>query len=352
MNPKVSFNVVTWNGARYLPDLLSSLEHQTDKGDLKEISVRIVDNASDDETMDLLHRFPKATIIRNARNLGFAAAHNQAIRFALDKWVNEDLLHCYVVVANQDLVLTPACVQELVSAMETNAEAGSAQGKLLRAFIEHPEDEYLTETVCADRIDSTGLRPLCSHRCVDRGAGELDGGEYDEPGEIFGPTGALAVYRASALESVRFGDEFFDGDFFMYKEDVDLAWRLRRAGWKSLYVPSAVAYHHRGLAGSERPRIIERIRNRRRKRPILSMLSTRNHHLTLLKNLGWFEAVLFSPWIVFVESRQILYSLIFEPFVIRGLIASVRLWPRMLRKRRAIMKSRKISSRELWKWFR
>ncbi len=347
MTPRVSFNLVTWNGARYLPDLFASLENRT----LKDIAIRIVDNASDDETLSLLRRLPNATVIRNARNLGFAAAHNQGIRLSLDKWAGEDLSRCYVIVANQDVVLTSECLERLVLALKADPKAGSAQGKILRAFLEHPEDDYLAQTICADRVDSTGLQSSRSHRFTDRGAGELDEGQYDEPGEIFGPTGALAVYRASALESVRFEDEFFDGDFFMYREDVDLAWRLRRAGWKSLYVPSAVAYHHRGLAGSERPGIFERIRNRRNKRPFLSMLSTRNHQLTLIKNLSLFQAIFRSPWIGFVEGRQLLYSLFFEPAVLRGLVSGIRLWPRMFAKRRAIMKTSSVPWRGRSQWF-
>ncbi|KKW34718.1 MAG: Glycosyl transferase family protein [Candidatus Uhrbacteria bacterium GW2011_GWC2_53_7] len=155
MTSRVSFNLVTWNGARYLPDLFASLENRT----LKDMAIRIVDNASDDGTMDLLRHLPNATVIRNARNLGFAAAHNQAIRLSLDKWAGEDLSRCYVIVANQDVVLTPECLERLALSLEADRSAGSAQGKILRAFLEHPEDDYLAQTICADRVDSTGLRP-------------------------------------------------------------------------------------------------------------------------------------------------------------------------------------------------
>ena len=292
---KVSFNIVTWNGARYLPELFLSLGEQT----FSDTIVRVVDNASDDETLSILQNQAQATIIRNVRNLGFASAHNQAMRLAIDKWEGENLDHCYVVVANQDLILTPTCIEHIISAMEADLKAGSAQGKILRAYVEHPEDDYLSQTVCADIFDSTGLRGLRSRRFVDRGAGQMDEGQFDEPGEILGPTGALAVYRASALASIRYEDEFFDADFFAYKEDMDLAWRLRWAGWTSLYVPKAVAYHHRGLFGVERPSVLERIRNRRQKRPILSRLSTRNQWLTVWKNTSLLNALLAFPWIFF-----------------------------------------------------
>lgn len=344
---QVSFNIVTWNGARYLPELFDSLKAQTQSG----VIVRVIDNASDDETREVVQSRGDITMVRNAKNLGFAPAHNQGIRLAIDKWEGADLDQCFVIVANQDLVLTPTCIEELTKALEAHPEAGSAQGKILRAYVEHPEDEYLTQTICADRIDSTGLLPSRSHLFSDRGEGEMDTGQYDEAGEVFGPTGALAIYRASALLSVRFEDEFFDGDYFMYREDVDLAWRLRRAGWKSRYVPTAVAYHHRGLAAAERAGLRERIRNRRQKRPILAALSTRNQILMLLKELGVVEAVVFSPWVIWRLSLYLGYACLFEWHVLRVLFRSVRLLPRLWKKRRMIASQTTVSLSERLGWF-
>jgi len=346
--PQVSFNMVTWNGARYLPELFSSLEKQT----YKDLVVRIIDNASDDKTMDILNTYLNFTVVRNSRNLGFAPAHNQCVRLAIDKWEGEDLDHCYVVVANQDLILTPNTISELVSFMEGNMKTGSAQGKILRAFIENPGDDYLSETVCADIIDSTGLRATRGRVFSDRGAGDMDKGQYDEVSEIFGPTGSLAIYRASALESIRFKNEFFDHDFFAYKEDVDIAWRLRHAGWSSFYVPTSISYHHRGLFGSERPGVFERMKNRRAKRPILAMLSMRNRVLVLFKNDSIINILFAAPWIFFVELRQFVYSLLFETKILFKSLGYVKLFPKMWKKRRATFSNRKATSKSLRKWFK
>ena len=348
MTPKVSFNVVTWNGERYISELFASLEKQT----FPEISARVIDNASDDETLLRLREQRATTVIRNARNLGFAVAHNQGIRLAIDKWEGEDLDHCYVVIANQDLILTPTTIETLVAAMEDSPKAGSAQGKILRAFVEHPEDDFLAQTVCADIVDSTGLRPSRSRVFTDRGSGLMDEQEFSEEGEIFGATGALAIYRASALSSVRYNDEFFDADFFMYREDVDIAWRLRWAGWGSRYVPSSVAYHHRGLYGKEKPGIVERIRNRRSKRPVLAMLSTRNQILLVFKNTSVLNAILVSPWMLLSTARQLIYSFFFEKHVLRGVLFSLKLIPVLWRKRRKTMKNRKASISDLRRAFK
>lgn len=345
---RVSFNIVTYNGARYLPELFLSLEKQT----YQDTSVRIIDNASDDGTMEILRQYPNFTVVRNSRNLGFASAHNQGMRLAIDKWVGEDLGKRYVVIANQDIVLTPNSIAELVRAMDENQTAGSAQGKIMRAFIEHPEDDYLTETVCADIIDSTGILATRGRVFSDRGAGCMDGEKYGQQTEIFGVTGALAIYRASALEAVRFKDEFFDSDFFMYREDIDLAWRLRWAGWTSIYVPTSISYHHRSLAGSEKPGIFERIKNRRGKRPILAMLSTRNRILMIWKNESVVNFLLASPWIFFVGLRQFIYSLFFEPHVLLKSFGCVKLLPRTWRKRRMVFKKKASSSKKIRKWFK
>jgi GT2 family glycosyltransferase len=345
---KVSLNIVTHNGARYLPELFASLDKQTHR----DFIVRIIDNASEDETMDITRQYPDFTVVRNSRNLGFSSAHNQGIRLAIDKWSGENLNDCYVVVANQDLILSSNAIATLVDVMSKNEKAGSAQGKILRAFVEHPEDDYLAETVCADIIDSTGIKATRGRIFSDRGSGSMDDGRYDMGGEIFGATGACAIYRASALESIRFENEFFDEDFFMYKEDVDLAWRLRLAGWNSIYVPLAIVYHHRGLAGSEKPGVIERIKNRRSKSKWFARLSTRNRMLAIWKNESLVNFILSFPWIFCVGMRQFLYSLIFEPVLLLKNLSCVSLLPRMLKKRKATFRNKSTSSKQIRRWFK
>ncbi len=79
----------------------------------------------------------------------------------------------------------------------------------------------------------------------------MDNGQYAEAERVFGLSGALVMYRATALQAVRFEDEFFDHDFFAYKEDVDLAWRLQHLGWDAWYEPRAIAHHYRGMYGPD-----------------------------------------------------------------------------------------------------
>lgn len=330
MYPHVSINIVAWNGMQFIPDLLESIYAQT-YGDF---SVLMVDNGSSDRVEAFVReRYPQVVLLRNARNLGFAPAHNQAIRYAVEHWGDEDLSDRFVLVTNQDAIFSPTFLEEIVRAARANPEIGSFQGKLLRAFTENPQDEALKETVRSERIDSTGLLPRRDRTVSDRGAGEMDTGQYDQFTDIFGPTGALALYRASALQDARYRDEFFDQDFFSYKEDADLAWRLRQLGWGSRYVPEAVAHHYRGMYGKERMGWLERIRNRRGKSPIRNWYSTRNHVLLLVKNLGFWNGLLALPWILWFELRRFAYVLLFEPRTLGAYASAALLVPSMLRKR-------------------
>ncbi|MCX6744463.1 MAG: glycosyltransferase family 2 protein, partial [Candidatus Parcubacteria bacterium] len=87
---------------------------------------------------------------------------------------------------------------------------------------------------------------------VDRGSGEQDKVQYENITEIFGVSATCPIYRRQALQDVRYEDEFFDIDFFSYKEDVDLAYRLAWRGWKCYFLPEVIAYHERTAKGQEK----------------------------------------------------------------------------------------------------
>src|SRR5262249_9145749 len=124
-------------------------------------------------------------------------------------------------------------------------DAASASGKLLR--------------MDGKTIDSTGIIMLREQRHLDRGAGQLDVRQYQRPEEIFGPSGAAAMYRRAALDDVAFQGQYCDEDFFAYREDADLAWRCRLLGWSSIYVPTAVARHARRVTPERRAQLPKEI---------------------------------------------------------------------------------------------
>jgi GT2 family glycosyltransferase len=348
MAEHLSIQIVSWNSAKKLPALFASLRKQS----FRDFTVRVIDNASEDQGETVVReQDPSAVFIRNARNLGFSVAHNQGIRYAIDHWADESLEGKFILVLNDDIMLAPTCLQELMALAARHPEAASYGGKLLRAFGENVQDDVLKETVQSDVIDSTGIRAHKNRTFTDRGAGEMDHGQYDQEEEIFGVSGAMALYRAQALVAAQMEAEYFDADFFAYKEDVDLAWRLRLMGFSAWYTPTAVAYHDRGQYGKEAEGWWGKLRNRRTKSLIRSGYSTRNHLWLLLKNERVWNAFLAWPRIMLVEAGRFVYTFLFEPKNLARYAEALAGFPRMWRKRRWVMANRKVGCREIGRWF-
>ena len=349
---RISVHLVTWNSARVLPEALGSLRAQT----FEDWSLVVVDNASNDGTLDLVRRkMPEATVLRNFKNLGFAHGHNQAIRIASAKWALDDREgrmtdERYVLLLNPDIIMVPDFLEKLVAYADGKRGIGSFGGKLLKVLprLQEHEDPRFTEI-----IDTTGLRIHRKRRVTERGSGEKDEGQFDEAGEVFGISGALALYRAEALESgVMEGLEIFDEDFFAYKEDIDLAWRLRLLGWGAAYVPEAVAYHYRGTGSPEKNGLLKIARVRRGRSLSVNRYSARNHLLLLLKNDDGINGLLHAPFIWSYEIVKFVFTAVTSPRTLTAYLDVFRLSPKMWRKRASIMKRRKASPAEIRRWFR
>jgi GT2 family glycosyltransferase len=344
---KVVVSIVSWNHAKYLNDALNSVRAQT----YSDISVVMVDNGSTDGSSNLVReKFPEVTILRNTHNLGFSRAHNQVIEYARANMLQDDASEIFVLVMNPDIILRPEFLTKLLDRVEHRTDIGSAGGKLLRLF-QVPDGDFL-EKKFSNVIDSTGIRIFKSRRAIDRNAEQLDAGQFERSGEVFGVSGANVLYRLSALVDVAPDRCYFDEDFFAYKEDVDLAWRLRLRGWKSFYVPEAVAHHHRHLAGSEKDSILVTLCRRRTRSKFLSRLSYRNHLLMLIKNEHFLNLLLDFPRILLQEAKKALYLIFFEPTIF--LLAwpeIIRAMPRTLWKRRLIMSRVRVRAKEIRCWF-
>ncbi|HTK60404.1 MAG TPA: glycosyltransferase, partial [Candidatus Baltobacteraceae bacterium] len=174
---KFSVHIVSWNSARVLHDALESLRAQT----FRDFTLTVVDNASTDGSVDVVRALlPDATVLRNFKNLGFSAAHNQAIELARNRWADDDRkgrssIDRYVLVMNPDIILMPDFLEKLARGVDGRYEVGSATGKLLRvrrSAVEGGDPEF------TDVIDSAGLVIKKNRRAADRGAGEKDGPEY------------------------------------------------------------------------------------------------------------------------------------------------------------------------------
>ena len=175
---------------------------------------------------------PRIRIIEMGFEAGFARAINRGIRESTGG---------LVMLCNADLFPSATYLAEMVRFFAEHARAGAAIGKLLRYDLaaDHPTDV----------IDTAGLQLTRQRRLMPRGEGERDSGQYDDAVEVFAVDGAAPVLRRSALEAISVSGEYLDENFFAHKEDHDVSWRLRLAGWECWYVPSAVAYHGRTTRG-------------------------------------------------------------------------------------------------------
>jgi GT2 family glycosyltransferase len=318
----VSVIMTTYNCSEVLQPCLDSLRCQ-DCGPLELI---IVDNASDDGTKRILKSLEQTCrVIYNQTNLGFAAAQNQALRHTAGEWV---------VTLNPDVLLSPNFISELIAAARRDPAVGMACGKLLRW---RPGADPPRTNV----IDSTGVYFVKNLRHLDRGAEELDVGQYDQSAYVFGATGAAALYNRKMIEDISVAGEFYDEDFFSYREDADVSWRAHLLGWRCVYTPRAVAWHVRRVTPS-----------RRRELPLfINWHSIKNRFLMRAKNIS---ARLYLRFFLPVTLRDTLilgYALLAD----RRLLSAFRfLWKRrkaIWAKRQWIQSRRRVSDSKLAPWF-
>lgn len=331
---------------RFLPDAMESIFSQTHR----DFQVIVVDNASSDGVEDFLrNEYPQVIFLRNFKNLGFARGHNQAIELAESLWAKQgEAGERFVLVTNPDIMLTPDYLETILRETSAYPDAGSFGGMLYKVFEKH--DGEMRESERTNMIDTTGIKMFKIGRIVERGAGEDNHGQYGKAEEVFGFSGALGLYRLQALKDIAVNGEIFDDAFFAYKEDIDLAWRLRRRGYKAWYVPEAVAYHYRGAYGSEKRKFALAWKERRTKSAVVNKLSYRNHIWLMLKNLDISTFFLYAPFLVPYEFLKFWYLVVFERGTFGGLFESVGGMGEMFKKRKIIMKNGKVSAREMRKW--
>lgn len=338
-------NLVTWNSARCLPDLFESLDRQTSS----DFTVTVVDNASTDGTLAWLRdNRPDVMLLRNFRNQGFARAHNQAITLALTRWENEDLTRRYILALNPDIVLHPDCAAELAAFMDAHPGVDMAGPKLLRAVRAPSEFGERDEIEFSNVIDSTGLMLRRSRTAVDRGAGEEDRGQYDAT-EPFGISGAALLLRASVVPALSLGGQVFDEDFFAYKEDVDLAWRLRLLGRKAALAERAIAWHTRAARPPARQGLLAAWRENRSRSPLVRLWSRRNQMWLEWKNDDLANRLIHLPWRLPALLLR-LFATCSSPVLLK---ATVQAWlgrGQIRAKRKELMARRKSSATEMSKW--
>jgi GT2 family glycosyltransferase len=218
VSARVAVVIPNWNGRRWLPDCLASVAAQT----VPTAETIVVDNGSTDGSLEHLRESRGVRVLELGRNTGFAFAANRGVEAA-----ESDL----VALVNTDVVLAPDWIERMVAALEADPGAASVACKM----VDLRDPDLLYDAGDVLRRDGA---------CEQRGRFERDDGSFDEPGDVFGACAGAALYRRSVVLDAG----GFDERYFTYLEDVDLALRLRLAGWRCRYEP--VVAHHAGEGSS------------------------------------------------------------------------------------------------------
>jgi GT2 family glycosyltransferase len=219
-SPLLSIIIPHYNGVHHLPPCFNALRNQT----YPHLEITLVDNGSTDESLALTRRdFPEVKIIELGRNLGLTGAINRGI---------EQARGGIIVPLNNDTEVAPGWAQALVDALQAYSDVGIVASKILLF------DQRDTIHSAGDGFGTDGIP-------INRGVWQKDEGQYDHDTYIFGGCGGAVAYRREMLEDIG----LFDEDLFMYLEDVDLNWRAQLAGYRAVFVPNAVVYHHLSASG-------------------------------------------------------------------------------------------------------
>lgn len=311
---KVSIVIINYNGKGLTKDCLKSLEKQT----FKDFEVIIVDNNSSDGSLNEIYNYVKSSplssgiqIIPLKNNTGFSGGNIEGLKYAKSK---------YIALLNNDTEPEEEWLEKLANAMDDAPEVGIGASKLI-----------VYET---DIIDSAGDGCSTSFKGFKRGEGE-NSSHYDKQEYIFGACAGAAIYRRSMIQETGFLDE----DFFLIHEDTDLNLRAQIYGWKILFVPTAIVFHKvRSTIGDMSNTAI--------------YYTLRNSEFVRIKNVPVSLLVRYTPELLLAFFLEMVYFAVRHrhPLLyVKAKIDVARMLPAMIKKRRVIMSSMKISNEELLK---
>ena len=256
MSSRVAVIILNWNNRQITSDCIRSVLAM----DGSDIAILVVDNGSTDGSAEILRQeFPEITVLPQGRNLGFAAGSNVGMRLALANDAE------YVLLLNNDTIVGPDLIREMLSAMQHDARIAAVCPKIY--FADRPE---LLWYAGADFSLWTGTG---KHR----GWKEVDRGQYDQQQEITQATGCAMLVRCNVLREVGLLDE----QFWAYAEDLDWSVRFLKRGYRLAFAPKARLWHSDGftavkLLGSG-------------SQAVRQFLSTRNMVFVGRKHLRWWQ---------------------------------------------------------------
>lgn len=225
LDKKLTISIVNYNAGIYILNCLKSLQAVKDEVSME---IYVVDNASTDDSIEkIIKEFPEVKVIENKENLGFGKAHNQVLKIAETE---------YILILNPDVEIEKGVLKTAVEFMNHHTSVGVVTGQVI---------------LSDGRIDLTAHRglptPLAAFKYYflkDDSLYHLSKSDMSLPHEVDSVSGAFLLTRKSILESVG----YFDEDYFMYAEDIDLCYRISTAGYKIMYLPGIKILHHKGIS--------------------------------------------------------------------------------------------------------
>ena len=219
--PRVAIVILNYNGQAYLEQFLPSVLASS----YPNYEVIVADNGSLDDSLAFLgENYPHVKILDLKGNHGFAKGYNLALR---------QIEAPYYILLNSDVEVTEGWIEPIIELMERDPSVGACQPKI-KAY--HNRNYFEYAGAAGGWLDALGY-PFCRGRIF--AVTERDSGQYESLQEIFWATGAALFVRSQLFQELG----GFDPDYFAHSEEIDLCWRIKRAGYKVMARPRSVVYH-------------------------------------------------------------------------------------------------------------
>ncbi len=232
----VSIIIVNWNTKELLRGCLTSVYEQTVDLDF---GVIVVDNASTDGSAEMVRNdFPQAMLIQNTKNCGFAAANNQAIAVAKGR---------YILLLNSDTVILDRAIEKTISFANENPKAGAIGCRVINPDGTLQETCFMFPSILNMLLSSTYLYKIFPKNKF-FGREQMTWWDRNDVREVDVITGCFILVRREAIEQVGILDE----RFFMYCEETDWCYRLKKKEWKVMFAPVGQIIHYGGRSTRQR----------------------------------------------------------------------------------------------------